>query len=113
MEIINILEQDENSWESYFLLEALTTVFNNINHKDFDGKRAEVTLTINGIECPFVETVKLIGLQHNAMIERKAKKLIEERLDEELFLKLNRISNVASELESELKDKVDELLKSR
>lgn len=111
MEVLNILEQDENSWEHYFLLEAVTTVFNKMNYKDFDGRKAEITLTINGIECPFVETVRLIGLQHEAMIERKAKRLIEERLNEELFSKFETVSNLVSELEIELKDRVDEMLR--
>ncbi len=109
MEIINMVEMKSHTWENFFLMEALTTVFDKISFKDFDGTKAEVSLIINGIECPFVETVRLIGKQHEEMIEEKAKNLIKLKMDEVLFDKLNSISNLAQDLERELKHEVDHL----
>ena len=64
-----------------FLFNAMGDVYFNTpdRRRDVDGK-AEITLTINGVECPVIDTIKILLAEHEEGVRRAAQIAIGNRL---------------------------------
>jgi hypothetical protein len=67
---------------TYLIIECATKQKDLFNMPNFDAKNLDIQFIINGIDMPVKEGFKLIEKQMDDMIERKAKKMIKERLNE-------------------------------
>lgn len=106
MNTINYFDNTTN-WIGYFILNALDHT--KLKDKPLDGKNLNVELKINGIEFDFVSVVEHIGKEYDNSVNEKAKQLMKEKLNNDVFDGLQRISELTESLDRELEYKVNKL----
>jgi|SRR6185312_9172916 len=99
---------NQHNWIGYFIMESLDPT----KWKDEkpDGKNLDVKLTVDGIEFDFVSVVEKLGEQFEESVKRKAVELMKEKMNSELFGRIEEMSYQAGLLEEELINKFQELL---
>jgi hypothetical protein len=65
---------------------------------------AKVTLTINGVECPVMETLRYMESKHDEIIRKEAIKLIEEQFNETTAPLFHLLTDLESMMKQKIKD---------
>lgn len=95
-----------NDWAEWFLIHAIVEAGKHgLKVPAIPENGMMVSLVINGVECPVMDTLKYLETMHDEVIGRKVQAHIDEHLSEK-FLKLEEIFD---SLKDGLKDKIREV----
>jgi hypothetical protein len=100
-EIVHWQELDSKSLFSWYMVEAMIKTGRDI-FKDFDPKNGvEVTMTMNGVEVPFMEIFAEADNQVEAMIKAEAAEMV-NAMASDITNKMIDISNKLYDIDSDV-----------
>ena len=100
--------ENKHNWVGHFIINSLDNTKFKVG--ELDGDNLDVKLTIDGIEFDFVSVVEHIGKNYENEVKREAVKLMKEKMNNDLFGRIDEIAFQAEQLERELEDKYQELI---
>jgi hypothetical protein len=97
--------KNHRDWAEWFLIHCIVEAKNKgIKVPNIEEGGAKVTLTINGVECPVMETLRYMESKHDEIIRKEAIKLIEEQFSETTTPLFNLLSDLESMMIKKIKN---------
>ncbi|MFS0855188.1 hypothetical protein [Paenibacillus taichungensis] len=109
-EEINYFDNERN-WIGYFLIESIGQKPEEVMMTpDYNPKSIEAQLIINGVSCDVTRTLEHMGNVFDEMVEKRARELIESKVEEKFFDQFNELESLTVALKEEVQDKIDNML---
>ena len=95
---------NEHKWAEWFLIHAIVEANNGpIKVPSIPEGGSMVTLTINGVECPVIDTLEYLEKQHDDIIQRMVEKYIEEHVG----VKMGEIDELFRDFQTAIREKLE------